>query len=100
MEEALLATNLIQLDPLIRINEADWPLIQTLLNNDTYQRMYIAHMRTILEENFSNGLYLTRANDLQSLVSSLIQADANSFYSFNDFSTILIILLVEVLVAQ
>ena len=77
--------NLIQLDPLIRINEADWPLIQTLLNNDTYQRMYIAHMRTILEENFLNGLYLTRANDLQSLVSSLIQADANSFYSFNDF---------------
>ena len=41
--------NLTQLDPLIRINEADWPLIQTLLNNDTYQRMYIAHMRTILE---------------------------------------------------
>ena len=78
--------DLIQLDPLIRINESDWPLIQTLLNNDTYQRMYIAHMRTILEENFSNGQYLTRANDLQSLVSSLIQADANSFYSFNDFS--------------
>ena len=77
MEEALLATKIRQLDPLIRINEADWPLIQTLLNNNTYQRMYI-NMRTI-QEDFQMDI-LTRANDLQSLVSSLIQADANCLF--------------------
>ena len=35
--------NLIQLDPLIRINEADWPLIQTLLSNDISKDVYRAY---------------------------------------------------------
>lgn len=83
---ASFAQDLIELDPLIRINESDWPLIQALLNDDTYQRMYIAHMRTILEENFVNGLYLSRANDLQVLINSLVQLDPNSFFSITDFT--------------
>ena len=65
--------DLIQLDPILRLGESNWPLIDVLLSDDTYRRMYIAHMRTILEENFGNGLYETRANDLQSIASNLVQ---------------------------
>ena len=49
--------DLIQLDPLLRLGESDWPLLDVLLSDDKYRRMYIAHMRTIIEENFGNGLY-------------------------------------------
>ncbi len=77
--------NLIQLDPLLRLGESDWPLIDVLLSDDTYRRMYIAHMRTIIDENFGNGLYETRANDLQSIASNLVQTDPNALFSYSDF---------------
>ena len=44
--------------------------------------MYVAHMRTILNEFFVNNLYKTKALDLQNLISNDINLDPNSFYSF------------------
>ncbi|MFM9004578.1 MAG: CotH kinase family protein, partial [Flavobacteriales bacterium] len=39
-------------------NDAAHPLIQKLLANARYRKMYIAHMRTIADEFFDSGLYL------------------------------------------
>ena len=55
------------------------------MSDDKYRRMYIAHMRTIIEENFGNGLYETRANDLQSIASNLVQTDPNALFTYSDF---------------
>lgn len=74
-----------ELDPLIRQNESAWPLLQLILSDPTYKRMYIAHMRTILAENFSNGWYTTRATNLQTLIDAEVQADPNALYSYTDF---------------
>ena len=79
--------DLIELDPLLRDGDSDWPLLNVLLSNNTYNRMYIAHMRTILEENFSNSTYEARANDLQSLASNYVQTDPNALFSYTDFYT-------------
>jgi hypothetical protein len=61
------------------------PLIKNLLLNSTYRRMFLAHMRTIINENFKNNEYYTRANDLQTLINSDVQNDPNKFYSYNYF---------------
>ena len=82
-----LTSRLNSIRPLLRDGNSDWPLLNVLLSNDTYRRMYIAHMRTILEENFSNSTYETRANDLQSLVSNYVQTDPNALFSYTDFYT-------------
>ncbi|MBV6438495.1 MAG: hypothetical protein EPGJADBJ_00119 [Saprospiraceae bacterium] len=75
-----------QLDPLAQANNSFRPLIQSLLQNPTYKRMYLAHMRTILQENFaSTMLYRPRALQLQALISADVLADDKKFYSNAQF---------------
>jgi len=76
------------MDPLNFLNNnflSPRPLISKLLSNSRHQRMYLAHMRTIVEEHFSNQSYITRAQYLQNLISNDVQNDNNKFYSYNDF---------------
>jgi hypothetical protein len=78
-------TNLAELDLFLRENDSGWPLINFILNDPTYRRMYVAHLKTILNENFVNDWYSSRALELQSLIASDVQSDPNSFYDYNDF---------------
>jgi hypothetical protein len=61
------------------------PLIKNLLSNLTYRKMYIAHMRTIIEENFKNNEYYLLGQQIQSIIDSYVQNDTNKFYSYSDF---------------
>ena len=61
------------------------PLIMNLLSDPRHQRMYLAHMRTIVEDEFLNQNYISRAQYLQSLISTDVQNDLNRFYSYADF---------------
>lgn len=75
-----------ELDPLVQIDNDFRPLIKSLLENPVYRRMYLAHMRTILEENFANtSQYRARALQLQSIVSAAVLADDKKFYSNAEF---------------
>ena len=75
-----------ELDPLVQIDNDFRPLIKSLLENPVYRRMYLAHMRTILEENFANtSQYRARALELQSIVSAAVLADDKKFYSNAEF---------------
>ena len=47
--------------------------------------MYLAHIRTIVQENFQNNNYKNRAEDLYSLIDQSVDADSNKFYSYTDF---------------
>ena len=62
-----------------------WPLIKNVIDNPRYKRMYIAHMRTIVEEFFSNNRYQTDAATLQSIIDAAVQADPNKFFTYSDF---------------
>ena len=48
--------------------------------------MYIAHVRTILKENFSNGDYEKRAKAIQSSIDFYVKNDTNKLYPYEDFS--------------
>jgi hypothetical protein len=76
-----------QMTHLLHLNDAAWPLVQKLLAVPTYKRKYLAHFKTILEENISNGSYLTTAQDFQNLISSSVSADVNKFYTTTQFTT-------------
>ena len=56
-----------------------------MFSSDQYRRMYVAHMRTILNEQFINSNYSIRALQLQAIIDSSITADPNGFYSYADF---------------
>ncbi|MAO33043.1 MAG: hypothetical protein CL824_06000 [Crocinitomicaceae bacterium] len=76
------------IDPLSHVNSVSVyprPLIRNLLTNDQYKRMYIAHLRTIMEENFTNQDYYNRAFYFQALTNIHVLNDTNKFYSWADF---------------
>jgi hypothetical protein len=80
-------TSLQQLDPLLRQGDNTYPLVNNILNNARYKKMYMAHFRTILEENFVTGEYQTRATVFQNLVSTDVGNDPNAFYTSAEFSS-------------
>jgi spore coat protein CotH len=63
------------------------PLMRVLFENDTYRKMYMAHLQTIMQENFNTGEYLIRANEIQGIIEADVLNDPNKFYSDADFYT-------------
>ena len=61
-------------------------LTTQIFSSDRYKKMYVAHMRTILNEQFVNNSYSTRALALQQLIDTEVNTDPNTFYSYTDFT--------------
>ena len=76
-----------QMTHLLHAGDAAWPLVQKLLAVPQYKRMYLAHFRTILEENFSNDNYYTTAQSYQTLIAPSVQADTNKFFTYAQFQS-------------
>lgn len=74
-----------QMTQLLHSGDAAWPLIQKLLGVPKYKKMYLAHMATILSENFANGSYLTAAQAYQTLIGPSVQADTKKFFTYAQF---------------
>ena len=72
---------------LLHSTEDNYPLIKQLLSIPMYKRMYIAHMKTILQENFENGAYYEKAQEMQAIIDASVQADNNKFFTYSDFTT-------------
>lgn len=77
--------NMQQLNPYLRENDSGWPLLKTILADPTYRRMYIAHCKTILEEQIESGLYAQRAQYFQDLIKADVELDKNSTYTYQNF---------------
>lgn len=73
------------LDPLLHANNPYKPLISQLLKDPLYKKMYLAHIRQIVDENFSNGFYEKRAQELQGMIVVPFNDDKNKVYSLDDF---------------
>jgi hypothetical protein len=76
-----------QLTPYLHQNDAAWPLVQKILAIPSYKKKYLAHYKTILQENLSNNSYFSLAQNYQSLISSSVQADNNKFYTYAQFQS-------------
>lgn len=63
------------------------PLIKNLINNGMYRRMFLAHMRTIINENIRNNEYYIRGKAMQDTIDYWVFTDTNKFYSNNYFLT-------------
>jgi spore coat protein CotH len=78
------------MDPLMhhtQISVSPRPLLRNLFLIERNRKMYLAHIRTIVNENFSNQNYAVRGQYLQNLIDVSVQNDTNKFYSYTDFTT-------------
>jgi spore coat protein CotH len=74
-----------QLDPFLGANNDQKPLLKAIFSNATWKRMYTAHLRTMMAENFTNGWLEQRAAQLQDLIADEVLSDGNHFYTHDDF---------------
>lgn len=84
--EASDVDDLIEMDLFLRADEVDFPLIYQLLSVPRYRKMYVAHVKTMLEENFSDDSYYSRAEEIQDVISDEVDAEPNGFYSTAQFT--------------
>lgn len=74
-----------QMDHLLHDNDSDFPLIQKLLAVPTYKKMYLAHVKTMVLENFEDGSYYNTGQALQTVIDADVAADQNKFFTYNNF---------------
>ena len=76
------------MDPFVHHNNMSLsprPLMRNLFASERNRKMYLAHIRTIVSENFTNQSYINRANQMRSLIDAHVQNDTNKFYTYSDF---------------
>jgi hypothetical protein len=76
-----------QMSHLLHENDSNFPLVRQLLSVPQYKRMYLAHLKTILSENFDNDTYYSTGLSLQNTIDAAVQADNNKFFSYSNFQT-------------
>ncbi len=75
------------LSPFIHYKEKNEkrPLITNLLGESLYRKMYVAHIRTILNDYFVDSTYLKRAEEIQNMIAPFVESDSNRLYEFDAF---------------
>lgn len=74
------------LDPLLHADNPYKPLASQLLKDPLNRKIYLAHIRQINEENFLNGAFEKRAQELQGMIVVPFSEDKNKTYSLDDFT--------------
>jgi hypothetical protein len=68
-------------------NNTGRPLLNKLMPNLRWRKSYLAHLRTMLDEQILSGLYQTRGLQLQQLIDQDVYADPNKFFTNAQFNT-------------
>jgi hypothetical protein len=72
-------------NPLAHENDDRFPLIKLVLKNPFYRKVYFAHCRTILNENFANGWYKAEAEKHRQLIAEAVRQDSNWSFDYSAF---------------
>ena len=76
---------LIQYSPLAEVDNAKRPLISKLLKNPLYRKIYLAHLRTIVNEQLKSGKLVSRAQAMMKDIDAAVKQDTMKLYSYADF---------------
>ena len=84
-EAGLPLDKLHSLSPLSNFSNKSRPLISTLLKNKLYKKIYLAHIKTIVKDHFSNFSYKKRAMEIQRVIDYNVKNDDNKLYTYQGF---------------
>lgn len=81
----LTAKGMEKLDPFLHHDNPAKPLIQRLLSNELYKKMYISHLRQINNEHFRDDKFTTWTKSLQKRIEPIVSKEIYDVYSLEDF---------------
>jgi hypothetical protein len=76
---------LIQYSPLAEFENKKRPLISQLLKNPLYRKIYLAHLRTIVNEQMKDNQLLKKGVALAKEIEGVVKDDPNKLYTFENF---------------
>ena len=73
---------LVTLSPFLHFSDRnkERPLVLRLFDRPLFRKMYVAHLRTIYEEQFASGLYKERAEKIRSIITPHVIQEPNPLY--------------------
>lgn len=74
-----------KMSPFLHYKNEKRPLIHQLLSDDLNRKIYLAQIKTIVEENFGNDWYKQRIETVQTLIDQAVQEDSHKLYPYRDF---------------
>ena len=83
---SLSLTDLPKLPLTIHATDVYWPLINIIMKNDSYKKMFFAHAKTITNDWFTNQEYVNLATQLQNQIDNVVVTDPNKFFSYDQFT--------------
>lgn len=76
---------LVELSPMLHVQNPRRPLISRLLAHPLYRKVYLAHMETIMEEYFLNGKYRELMKTWHGLLDIAIKEETMALYPYASF---------------
>ena len=76
---------LIQYSPLAEIDNLKRPMISKLLKNPFYRKIYLAHLRTIVNEQLKSGKLNSRAQAMIKDIDAAVKQDTVKLYPYAEF---------------
>ncbi|MFN8182778.1 MAG: CotH kinase family protein, partial [Bacteroidia bacterium] len=68
-------------------NNANYPLLNRLLNNAEWRQRYLAHFRTLIQDEMDTTTLFPLIDDYVSLIDTIVQNDPKKLYSYAQFQT-------------
>lgn len=86
-QTALTQEELQTLSPFVHFKQKNEqrPLITNLLSVPLYRKIYVAHLKTIVQEYLKTGKYLDRAKAIQKQIDFHVKNDENKLYAYDEF---------------
>lgn len=75
------------MSPMLHANDSMWPLVKNLMAVPMFKRMYIAHMKTIMNENIATGSYSVYAQAIQAIADTAVFSDPYKFCTYAQFQS-------------
>ncbi len=75
----------IRMTPFLHETNTARPLIQKVFANPQYRRQYVAHLKTMMDEQFASARYKTVGLKMQSTIDADVLRDVNKFHTYENF---------------
>lgn len=79
--------NAVNWSPFKNVNNANYPLLNKLLNIPEWRQRYLAHYRTILNETFTTENANALIDSLDAQIRTLVNADPKKLYTFGQYTS-------------
>ncbi|MBK9026128.1 MAG: CotH kinase family protein [Saprospiraceae bacterium] len=82
-----LELNLATSSPFYHETNVNYPLLNKILARPEWRQRYLAHMRTLIEEDLDTASAYQIINEYESAIDTMVQNDSKKIYTYSQFTT-------------